>query len=73
MQDLSDGDRKGILGEVLMDELKAIREGIADLPTRREFNEVKENVEHLTSDMTVVKVILRDHERDIKRLKAKIA
>jgi len=37
MHDLSDDERKEVLGEVLMDELKAIREGIAALPTRQDI------------------------------------
>ena len=32
MQNLSDKERKGVLGEVLMDELKAIREYVEDIP-----------------------------------------
>jgi len=77
MQSISDDERKEVLGEVLMDELKAIREGIADLPTRRESNEVKEVVKDLKSDMKVVKAAVtdlssqvKDHDRRITHLEA---
>jgi len=75
MQDLSDDDRKLVLGEVLMDELKALREGIANLPTRIEFKVLQDDVAQLKTDMKIVKAVLTDqgwqvadHERRIKRL-----
>lgn len=65
MQDLSDDDRKQILGEVLLDELKAIREGIADLPTRREFNKLRDDVTDLKSDVKVIKAVVMDQSRQL--------
>jgi len=77
MQDLSDDERKEALGEVLFDELRLIREGIADLPTRTEFNELRADVEELKSGMQVVKAAvtdqsktLNDHEQRISTLEA---
>jgi len=77
MQDLSDDERKLVLGEVLMDELRAIREAISDLPTRTEFKELKENTGELKSDMKVVKAAVTDqgshvadHERRISSLES---
>lgn len=64
MHDLTDEERKQILGEVLMDELKAIREGIADLPTRTEFNELRADVEELKTDMKVVRAAIKDHSHE---------
>ncbi len=65
MQDLTDEERKQVLGEVLMDELKAIREGIANLPTRPEFNELTEKVDELAADMRVVKAAVTDQGKQL--------
>lgn len=76
MPDLSDDERKGVLGEVLLDELKAIREGIANLPTRTEFNRLEDKVNDLTSDVKTVKAVvtsqsqqLSDHDAQINLLR----
>ncbi len=66
MQDLSDEDRRDVLGEVLMDELKAIREGIANLPTRQEFNALQDVVDELSGDMKVVKAAVTDQSSVLK-------
>jgi acylphosphatase len=60
MQDLTDDERKQVLGEVLMDELKAIREGISVLPTRQEFSVLQDDVTELKADMKVVKAAITD-------------
>ncbi len=80
MQSLDDEERKLVLGEVLVDELRAIREGIADLPTRTEFNELRDDVTELKSDMKVVKAVITDqskqlnqHDTFLKALKQKAA
>ncbi len=65
MQDLNDEDRKQVLGEVLMDELKAIRKGIANLPTRPEFNELTQKVDGLADDMKVVKAAVTDQSKQL--------
>jgi hypothetical protein len=67
MHELTDDERKQILGEVLMDELKAIREGISDLPTRSELKELKTDVSDLKSDMKVVKLAVKDISRQSQK------
>jgi septal ring factor EnvC (AmiA/AmiB activator) len=79
MQELSDDDRKAILGEVLMGELAAIREYVADIPAiKQDLAQLKGDVKELKDDMKIVKaavtehsVQLHDHERRIIRLEAK--
>lgn len=66
---MSDEDRRLLFEEVLMDELKAIREGISNLPTRPEFNELKADVDVLKSDIVVVKATLQAHSRELKELR----
>jgi hypothetical protein len=63
MQSLSDDERKQVFGEVLMDEFKAIREGIAGLPTRQEFKRLEEKVDGLGTDMKIVKTAVTDLSR----------
>ena len=63
MQDLSDDDRKTILGEVLLDELKIIREYLEDVPViKQKVTKLEADVEELKADMKVVKNILAKHD-----------
>ncbi len=63
MQSLSDDERKGILGEVLFDELKAIREYVSEIPAiKRKLNEVDER-------LIEVERIVRTHEVDNRQIR----
>lgn len=74
MISLNDEERREVLGEILMDELKAIHECVADIPViKADIAMLKEDVSELKDDMKVVKVVLRDHEKDIRYLKTKVA
>jgi hypothetical protein len=73
MQDLSDDDRKKVLSEVLMDELKAIREGIAGLPTRQEFTELRSDVSELKTDVKVVKAAVTDTNKQVADHETRLA
>lgn len=74
MIDLTDKERREVLGEVMMDELRIIREYVSDIPVmKKDIATLKEDVSELKSDMKTVKTVLRDHERDIKYLKTKVA
>jgi hypothetical protein len=65
MQDLSDEERRQVLGEVLLDELKAIREGISDLPTRSEFNELAEKVDRIDARTAVIQAAVTDQSKQL--------
>lgn len=65
MQDLTDDERKQVLGEVLMDELKALREGISALPTRQEFRELVDKVDKLSDDTDIVKPLVKDQGKQL--------
>lgn len=79
MQDLSDSERKLVLGEVLMDELKAIREGIDRLNSvPAQVQSIDERLEGVENDIKVIKTAGSDqskqvqkHEAHLKKLRAK--
>jgi peptidoglycan hydrolase CwlO-like protein len=74
MQDLTDDERKAVLGEVLMDEFKAIREYLQDIPEiKTDIKDLKSDIAEIKSDIKLVKAIVREHESDIKLLKHKTA
>jgi hypothetical protein len=81
MQELSDDDRKVILGEVLMGELAAIREYVQDVPVIKQKIEsidgrlsvVEQDVKIIKTAVTDISVQLHDHERRINRLETKAA
>lgn len=66
--------RKEVLGEVLMDELKAIREYVQDIPViKQDVAEIKQDVAVLKTDVKAIKAVVREHETGIKILKQKAA
>lgn len=66
MQSLNDDERKQVLGEVLSDELKVIREYVQDVPLlKQDINEIKNDVSELKSDMKVVKAAVTDMSRQL--------
>ena len=76
MQSLNNDERKQVLGEVLSDELKVIREYVQDVPLlKQDIQVIKGDISELKSDMKIVKVAITDmsrqlvdHERRITRL-----
>ena len=74
MQSLNDDERKIVLGEVLADELKVIREYVEDVPSlKKDVIVIKENVSELKSDMKVVKTAVTDVNKEQKSLKQRVA
>jgi 2-phospho-L-lactate guanylyltransferase (CobY/MobA/RfbA family) len=88
MHDIDDETRREVLGEALMDELKAIREYVQDVPAiKADVRALREDVEALRDDMKMVKAAVHDisdrlrtvdvvvgqHEHDIRGLKRKAA
>lgn len=67
MQSLSDDERKGVLGEVLFDELKAIREYVQDIPL------IKQKLQEVDERLIRVEQIVAGHEVDIKYLRHRLA
>lgn len=72
-----DNDYTGLLLEQIRDQNRAVLEAVTNLPTRIEFNELKEDPQTLKSDARVIKAAvadlstqLTDHEHRITRLEA---
>lgn len=72
---MADDNYTNILLEEMRDQNKAILEAVSGLPTRTEFNLLKDDVAELKQDMKVVKAAVTDlsnkvddHERRITRL-----
>lgn len=66
MQSLNDDERRQVLGEVLMDELKAIREYVQDIPL------IKQEIREIKECLTSVERIVKAHEFDIRGLRRQI-
>lgn len=70
MHDMSDEDRKAVFGEAILDELKAIREYLTDIPVmNKKIDVLDEKVNALQLSDNVTKAVLREHEADIRMLK----
>lgn len=70
---MDDETRKLVLGEALMDELKAIREYVEDVPViKQQINKVSNDLDEIKDKLVVVNAVVRDHESDIKHLKQKV-
>jgi predicted nuclease with TOPRIM domain len=65
MQSLNDEEQRRVLGEVLADQLKVIQEGISMLPTRTEFNEVKDDIREIKLENATFKAAMKDLSRDV--------
>lgn len=63
MQSLSDDERQEILGEVLFDELKAIREYVEDLPA------IKQRLTEVDERLIEVERIVKIQEIDIRQIR----
>lgn len=74
MMSLNDDERREVLGEVLMDELRVIREYVSDIPIVKEkVSRLEQIAEEHTQILQRHDVLLRIHDRDIEQLKAKLA
>lgn len=70
MHDMNDEDRKAVFGEAILDELKAIREYLTDIPVmNKKIDVLDEKVNALQLSDNVTKSVLREHEADIRMLK----
>jgi hypothetical protein len=74
MHDIDDTTRKEVLGEVIMDELKAIREYVEDVPKiKAQAHQTNTTVNEINDRLVVIESVLRDHEAEIRNLKHKPA
>lgn len=78
MHDMDDKTRKEVLGEVLgevlMDELKAIREYVEDVPKiKMQVHQTNAIVNEVNERLIVMESVIREHEEEIRQLKRKSA
>lgn len=74
MMSLNDDERREVFGEVLMDELRVIREYLSDIPIiKKDVRELKQITKEHTQILQRHDVLLRIHDRDIEQPKAKCA
>lgn len=66
MQSLNNEERKQVLGEVLSDELKVIREYVQDVPiVKHKVDKLEKDMTEIKSDMKIVKVAITDMSRQL--------
>ncbi len=71
---MDDEQRRGILGEVLMDELRIIQEYVQDIPDmKHQLESVDGRLANVESDMKVVKKIAGLHSQEIRDLQTKVS
>ncbi|MGZ6609010.1 MAG: hypothetical protein ACXVFI_18315 [Solirubrobacteraceae bacterium] len=72
MHNIDDETRREILGEALMDELKAIHDYVRDVPEiKAEVHQVRMKVDEMNLRLDVIEMVVREHDRDIRGLKQK--
>ena len=73
MVDLSDEERKDVLGEVLADQLKAIFEYVKDIPgMKRDLNDLKQKSDVIDNRLIVVEAVARAHEVELRFIKEEL-
>lgn len=73
MQHMDDETRREVLGEVLMDELKVIREYLEDVPViKQKVTKLEVDVEEFKSDMKIVKAAVTDHSYELKQRSVRV-
>lgn len=78
---MGDDMRKEVLGEVLMGELKAIREYVQEIPAiKKSVYRLEVDMTEVKTDIKAIKAVIKDHssqmdshETDIRYLKHKVA
>jgi hypothetical protein len=71
---MDDEMQKGVLGEVLMDELKAIREYVQEIPNiKKTVESIDGRLSFVETDVKVIKAVVREHDSEIRELKQKVA
>lgn len=67
MQSLNDNERKQVLGEVLLDEFRVMREYLQEIPI------IKTKIYEIDERLIEVERIVRIHEVDIRHIRKQIA
>jgi len=77
MIELSDKDRREVLGEVLLDELKIIREYLEtvskDTPViKQKIIDLEDDMFEVKNDLKAIKAVIKDHSRELQNHERRI-
>jgi len=73
MPGLNDDERRQVLGEVLMDELKAIREYVQDIPAiKHDVQRLKTDVDEVRDDVKVIKAAVTAQSKQLAQHKLRL-
>ena len=68
------GVRPNAIGvEQIRDEVKAVRELMADVPKTSDFRRLETSVDELRADVKVIKKVVGDHSRELTQLDARVS
>jgi len=74
MQSLSDDERRDILGEVLMDELKAIHEYVKEIPDlKKRIGKLEDKMDQVWDRFNIDESILKAHDIDIRIINSRLS
>lgn len=63
MQSLDDDEKRGVLGEVLADELRSIREYVEDVPkVKEEVHQVHAKLDDIDDRVRVIEAVVKHQE-----------
>lgn len=61
-----DNNHIAILLEEIRDQNKVLLEGMKDLPTRQEFNELKHTVDGIEGNVRIIKAVVTDQSKQLQ-------
>ena len=68
MHDMTDEERKAILGEAFMDELKAIREGIDQLNgLPAQVQSIDDSLVNVENDVKAIKIAVKGQSKQLRK------
>ena len=71
MQSLTDDERRLVLGEILVDELKVSREYVQDVPEIKDrVTSIDDRLKVVETDVKIIKKVVRQHSFEIKTLQS---
>jgi hypothetical protein len=70
---MADKDYTNVLLEQIRDEVKAVRELVADVPKMSDFRRLEQRVDELHADVKVIKSVVRAHSGKLAELGTRVS